>query len=382
MHMRSTSEPLDDGLRYRALDGYRFVAALCVVIFHYNIDFHLQLEHVFPAIEGFGVMVDMFFLLSGFVIAKAYLRRMGGLADYRRFLHARLARIYPLHLLSLLASLCLLAVILAAHVPVNHMEMYALSALPANLLLLHAWGFTDHLSFNAASWSISAEWFVYLLTPLFFALARRFDFRTNLLVAAGSLAAIEALRHFAGLGPIWGANCDYGMLRAVPTFFLGVSLSVKIEQLPKRIAPPWWSVHGLFALAIAGLWLGVPYEAVIVIFALLIAGAAMAERRGDATFMSGRVMARLGDASYSLYMLHGLVAAPVLFVARRFGVTEGPLSYVAAIFAIAAVVGISVAVYSAVELPLRRHFGPRPATKGSADQPGLARLSALGEGAR
>ena len=151
-------------IRYSALDSYRFAAALCIVVYHYNIDFRLGLERLSPAVPQLGAMVDFFFLLSGFVIGVSYLDSMRGVKDYAAFLRARLARIYPLHLLTALASLALLPVSAIFRLPVNHPEILGLSGLPANLALIHAWGVLDHPSFNVPSWSISAEWFVYTLT--------------------------------------------------------------------------------------------------------------------------------------------------------------------------------------------------------------------------
>jgi peptidoglycan/LPS O-acetylase OafA/YrhL len=87
----SASNPVSNQ-RYRALDGYRFIAASLVVLYHYNGDFGLGLEHATPAVKSLTVMVDFFFVLSGFVIATTYAEAMSNLRDYGDFLRRRLAR--------------------------------------------------------------------------------------------------------------------------------------------------------------------------------------------------------------------------------------------------------------------------------------------------
>src|SRR5581483_6537358 len=90
--------------RFVVLDFYRFVAALGVFIFHLkNID-----SGISPAWNGsYGLFVDMFFILSGFVISYSYPAGSIGIRGYARFLVRRIARIYPLHLLTLLAFVAL-----------------------------------------------------------------------------------------------------------------------------------------------------------------------------------------------------------------------------------------------------------------------------------
>src|SRR4051812_3759541 len=132
--------------RFVVLDFYRFVAALGVFIFHLK----LIDTGISPAWNGsYGLFVDMFFILSGFVISYSHPSDARGVAAYSRFMIRRIARIYPLHLLSLLVFVVLIGVGLertARSTPLDFLY---------NLLLLQAWGVADHLSFNSPSWSIS-----------------------------------------------------------------------------------------------------------------------------------------------------------------------------------------------------------------------------------
>lgn len=340
-------------MRYRALDGYRFVAAVCVVLYHYNHDFQLGLERLSPAVLGFDTTVDFFFLLSGFVITVGYLNRMTGLQDYCRFLRARLARIYPLHALTAAAFVGLLAVSTIANIPSNHQEVFRLSALPAHLVMVQAWGFVNHPSLNVPSWSISSEWLVYLLVPFFFALSRRISFLGNLSLTVGFIALMVVIRRSAGLPPWTSATHDFGAFRAIPTFFVGVLIAANLSRVPASFTLPWWCVHAMFVSALIMLHLEARREIAIAAFAILIFTAALAERSGRPTFMAGQMMNRLGDASYSVYMLHELMSIPVLFVLRHWGLLGTPVAEAIALLTLASTVLLSIQVHSRFEAPLR-----------------------------
>ena len=157
--------------RIYTLDTFRFFAASFVVLRHYNSDFRLGLENWIERIGNLDLFVDFFFILSGFVISLTYFEKINCWSDYRKFIGKRLARIYPLHFVTLffVAGLAIIAG-LTGNV-INNPEVYQWKAFVPNLLLVHAWGTLKNSSFNVPSWSLSAEWFVYLLFPLFVALA-------------------------------------------------------------------------------------------------------------------------------------------------------------------------------------------------------------------
>ena len=340
--------------RYRALDGYRFIAASLVVLFHYNGDFGLGLERVTPIVKGLSVMVDFFFVLSGFVIATTYAHAMGNFRDYGKFLQRRLARIVPLHLAVLCVFVGLALALKFGLLPANHPEMLALSALPANASLLHAWGFVGHLSFNAPSWSVSAEWLAYLVFPLFLVLSRRLSLATNLAIVIGSIAAMTLWRNAAGLREWTEATYDFGALRALPTFFLGVIFAVLLESSPRLFRAPWLAVHLLFLSAVVTLHFELPPEVTIALLALVVPFAAVAERNNKPSWMMTEFMARLGDTSYAVYMIHIIISVPVLFALRKIGAIGTPIAVGAALATYLAVVIVAGLVYGRFEVPLRR----------------------------
>ena len=283
--------------RFVVLDFYRFVAALGVFIFHLK----LIDTGISPAWNGsYGLFVDMFFILSGFVISYSYPSDARGVRAYSRFMIRRIARIYPLHLLSLLIFVVLIAVGLertARSTPLDFLY---------NLLLLQAWGVTDHLSFNSPSWSISAEFFCYLIFPLLMLVARKLH---PLALAAVVAALYLVLAH--GHLPIWqersqmyGANYDYGMLRALPSFLNGVLLAILFRMSqPYRQKRVVFAGIATFGISVLVLNVFAKPDLAILLFSCAILLTAVGES-AFVQFPGARLLGRLGNTSYAIYMLH------------------------------------------------------------------------------
>jgi peptidoglycan/LPS O-acetylase OafA/YrhL len=290
--------------RFVVLDFYRFVAALGVFIFHLK----LIDTGISPAWNGsYGLFVDMFFILSGFVISYSYPSDARGVAAYSRFMIRRIARIYPLHLLSLLIFVVLIGVGLertARSTPLDFLY---------NILLVQAWGVTDHLSFNSPSWSISAEFFCYLIFPLLMLFARKVQ---PIVLAAIVAALYLVLAH--GHLPIWqersqmyGANFDYGMLRALPSFLNGILLAILF-----RMSHPYRSKRmiiagiGMFGVSVLVLNVFAKPDLAILLFSCAILLTAVGESAFK-QFPGARLLGRLGNTSYAIYMLHDAVLIAV-----------------------------------------------------------------------
>lgn len=127
------------------------------------------------------MFVDLFFVLSGIVISFSYTQFDFGTFSFRDFVVRRLARIYPLHIVTLFATLGFrllkIAVVafgvmhlVPAETPVNNLYSFV-----ANVFLLHALGVLDYLSWNGPSWSISAEFYTYLIFGAVLVFAQRRD---------------------------------------------------------------------------------------------------------------------------------------------------------------------------------------------------------------
>src|SRR4051812_18997118 len=156
--------------RFVALDGLRGLAALLIVLYHVRWTNHLSGSQF---IQNSYLAVDLFFILSGFVISWAYRGKIGSAADAYRFLTVRLFRVYPLHLAALLALAAfetakLIALHRGATVPdqMPFTGSNSVSGLIASLLMVQSWGILDHLGWNWPSWSIGAECLAYVAFAL------------------------------------------------------------------------------------------------------------------------------------------------------------------------------------------------------------------------
>ncbi|HTJ27549.1 MAG TPA: acyltransferase [Candidatus Limnocylindria bacterium] len=157
--------------QFRALTGLRAFAALWVVVYHLkDVGGHFHSFGVFDPIVRYGAFgVDVFFVLSGFILTHVYASTFTGrvsLASYGAFLQNRIARVYPLHIATLAIMLLLyLASRQMYHFVPERAEAYSPFSIAANLTLTQAW-FSGVWAPNTPAWSISAEWFAYLLFPL------------------------------------------------------------------------------------------------------------------------------------------------------------------------------------------------------------------------
>lgn len=300
------------------LTGVRFYAALPVYVSH--------VVGTIPGMQALGgsllvfnageLSVAFFFVLSGFVLAYNYLDRFQdglSLSSYKLFLWNRLARVYPVHLL---ATLMVLPVaIMSPNLPLDW------RAVPVHLLLLQNWwpavspAFLTYL--NVPSWSLSCEWFFYVIAPLAIVYSSG---NRRLLVTAG-IALCYA-------GVLGGVLAQYGSAYArhyfvawfAPSrcieFLAGVLLArAYLGTVNRRIVE--WSVAAQAAgvgLILIGaiLWQSAPWPLsggllTLPGSALLIWG--LATGRGYfVVHLSHRWLNRLGVASFSFYMIH----APLL----------------------------------------------------------------------
>ena len=99
------------------------------------------------------------------MIANHHAGKVNGPLEYFDFIKRRLARIYPLHLATLTFYVGIGLLVILGVMRVTDPAKYNFSELLPNLLLAHAWTPNADISFNYVSWSISAEFFVYLLFP-------------------------------------------------------------------------------------------------------------------------------------------------------------------------------------------------------------------------
>ncbi len=334
----------------RSLQALRAVAALMVVALHVGL-----VEQRFAGGQSLNLRfgeagaagVDLFFVLSGFIMVHVTRDVAGGARDAARFLFARAARIYPTHWAT---SLPLLAIFLAAPALINSSQ--ATTDIAASFLLYPA----DGAPLNPVAWTLVHEMYFYVVfAGLVLVAPPRWRF-----AALAGWAGLAAAGSFV-FGPEANAWPRYIFHPLSAEFFLGACAAVASRRLPAHAAPMVLAAGG--ALFIAALvWRGVldpdptfpaRWERVLLFApgaALIVAGAAAWERARSIAVP--RWLEHLGDASYAIYLAH----LPVIVAVGR-GWAEVRLdgladNIVAAIVMAAAGVAAGLIVHRFIERPL------------------------------
>lgn len=312
----------------KALSGLRIVAALWVVLFHFRPLLHQASpplsEALAPVLDCGAQGVDLFFILSGFVLTWNYLDRMGpswSLRETLHFLWLRLARVWPVYLVTMhLAALWVIFTLNVGNFPSPDAANLTGPNYLRQLFLVQLWvvPFFDDTSWDGPAWSISAEWLAYLMFGLLvlvlFRVARATRARGLLWLAF--VATLPPLVFLAATGSFY---TPWSWLpRIVMQFTAGALACAAVRKLELtrrgRLAAGYLSL-GLVA-AIVGLlyWFDANPIASIrddfgladIFFMPLVVALAVGAGSLPAV-LSTRALVYGGKVSFSLYMVHELV---------------------------------------------------------------------------
>lgn len=300
-----------------SLTPMRGVAAIWVMLFHIDVSlFYRDYGALLPR-DGTGIVsrgylwVDFFFLLSGFVMAHVYSQQLlqtPRAQAVKQYLWARFARVYPLHLFTLLVLMVitpLVAHLYPAVVDGSWTTYFAWSAVPSNLLLTQSMNQHVYLSWNMVSWSIAAEWWTYVLAIPCIILMSSLRLWFALMVAALSAALLVCLVYW-----LPGHNLDitfnYGFFRCLFEFNIGLMLYQLFKRnfLRDALASDFLAI-GLLATIALVFHTGWQDLLVVPLFSLLILALAYNRGRVEA-ILNKRPLQYLGDISYAIYMVHCL----------------------------------------------------------------------------
>lgn len=338
----------------RPLTAFRFFAALWVVLFTY---IH-ELQGAVPIglLDKGYLGVEGFFVLSGFILSYVYLEDFGMRRfNYVSFVTHRLARIYPLHLATLLFTLLLVGVAATRGVQLDP-NAANWAALPANLFMVHAWGLAPSASFNHPSWSISAEWFAYLTFPLIAALAWLLRDRPMLAVMGAALVLMLLYLAFPLLSgfPLTDATFQWGALRIVPCFLLGSALYLawRAGAVDRRRVANWGAFVASLAIVIASSFNGSDTVIVLGLGLLILSLAGMGR---DGGILSSPLLVYLGEISFATYMIY----VPWKWIYLKainalLGTDHQPLPFFWWLAGLLALVPLSMLAHHLIERPFRR----------------------------
>lgn len=356
-----------------ALTSLRFLAAAYVLIFHYSSIPGNVFESQFVRLGYTGV--SFFFVLSGFILAHNYHQ-----VDFaepgmlRRYLVARISRVYPVYLLSLLAGVPFL-ILLLPRLAAGMTTTLAASSLLVAPFGLQAWFPGTACALNCPSWSISVEAFFYLMLPLLLAPVLRHPLKWLAITLVGWLVITT------GYMLVWSIISPQGsILLSQP------SLTHEIVAQFIKYFPPGRLPEFCLGLALYALWknhsryfnpslmICACLATATIVLTLISAISEIALHNGlsavvwvplilGAANMKGGVLALpvcefLGRISFSLYLLHLPVFSAVLSFDNRFLgrmlVTQHPTLLIVLTAALA-IVGAAI-VFILVEEPMRRRL--------------------------
>lgn len=293
----------------RALTGARGVAAWFVVLFHLRYMLNGGGGPEGPLSYGY-LAVDFFFVLSGFVIWLTYAERLRGegVGGIPEFLKRRVARVWPLHLVTLAGALFFALAVATLGRP--DWAQYPPAELPLHLLLLQNWGFTDRLTWNVPAWSISCELAAYLVFP-WLVLAvdwRRLPTPALLVAAVAFAAAIHLVFTAIGASDLGDFIERFGVVRCLGEFALGTVTCALWLRWRDKPALPALAATGTGALLLAAHVADLlPQTAALPLaFAALVLVLALTSGiRGNP--LESAPVHYLGEISYATYLGHWML---------------------------------------------------------------------------
>ena len=284
------------------LESLRGLAALLVVVYHMPNWYDPFYSSAF-ARNGHGA-VEFFFVLSGFVLYHSYGSRIADVGALKRFTLLRFGRLYPVHLLFTMAFFGIeIAKFIGKSSPFSLKSL--LRALGENLLLVQGLGLAPREVFlNFPSWSISTEFYTYLIFGVaVWLLSRRGFLVLSLLLTATGCGVLALAADRIGE--------SQQFVRCVAGFFLGCITRIAYAHLKPSTSRVDWT---LLLMLVSAVFLNIGWQDRIdawkvafplsasIILTLLLNPPGLSHR-----LLASRPFRWLGEISYSLYMCHALV---------------------------------------------------------------------------
>ena len=339
-----------------ALQVLRGVAASLVVFFHYaGILGRSGAKHPWLWTSGFGTLgasgVDIFFVISGFVMVITTQRKVGA-ADSRAFMKRRVLRIFPVYWIW---STVFLAILLVARGTAD--RRVSLPNIAASYLLIPHFNGTDFMPLLARGWTLSFEMLFYAVFSCTILLGLK---RAKLPFLVCAFALLFALGHLLPLG----SGIRYLVTSTLILEFLyGVMIAEVLLRFPSLNQLRWpralpTVLISLGAIALLFTRSPAPPDALrFVVWGapafLIVSGAAML-----GSMACPRMLVYLGDASYSIYLAHGLIASAYHSLLVRYPVIRDVPPDAAIVLASVATIAICTLAYPWIERPIMEWLNP------------------------
>ena len=330
-----------EGIRFDVLDGLRGVAAF-MVLFH-----HIEngvTENRFLFENGF-LAVDLFFMLSGFVIAFNYDKRLANGLYFRNFEAIRLIRLWPLAILGAVLGA------IVEGIPENFLSL--LFSLLKQLLFVPSFLTGNVYPLNGIQWTLFFELFINTVYAL--GAYKMGNKGLGVVIVASFAALVVSGFYYGTIGNGWGAqNFLGGFPRVFFGFFVGVALFRLVAAREIKV-PPFIGIGAILVyLAVsigASMFLKHTWKIDLLLCTFLFPGVVYTCALAKSGTIETLVMAFLGELSYPLYTLQGPIRKVMI---GQFGVNDNTLeTYVTTTLAISAV---SYAAYVCFDKPTRKYL--------------------------
>ncbi len=362
--MQSTS----DKELIKSLEGLRGIAALVVALYHLKIG-----ATYVPMIKHGYLFVDLFFVLSGFVISSAYWTRLSSQREVVGFLIRRLGRLFPLLAVTTILYVAAENAVVGAKwvlvwtgkgTVLNSPEhlVYAIPTIwevVTTATLTHGMALHQSLILNYVSWSISVEFWAYVLFAALCMLLPegkrlRMFIPLSLMMFAITVNASLGEYQCTAKGGCLNVAHDFGFTRCVGSFMLG-AIVWKVRHVGRGAAANIQLVSVAAVLALFALLDRYPAAAFGFPVVYSVAIWALASDTGPlARILSNRYFVELGKRSYGVYMIHPILLFAFIQAAQRVsGFWTGALTIAAYVGVLYLISGLS---YRLIEQPARQFF--------------------------
>lgn len=366
------------------LTSLRFFAAFMIVIYHCDGFFGFTVEKLHHLPQG----VSLFFVLSGFILTYVY-SRLETVSDIKNFWRARIARIWPAYMASLILGFILLGF------------PWETKRVIANLFMIQAWCpmISYYFSYNSVAWSISTEFFFYLAFPVLIYKLNQ-NWKIKLFGAGLFLLFLIFLSHYFQVTQDFNASISkfvitqHWLIAVNPTsrifeFVFGMVLGNLWLRKKLSLSVKWATVLEIAAILICGLsiyfsnylmrmglqlhlgraggmWMA--NSGSFWAFGLLIYLLAIGKGKVS-KLMATPTLVLLGELSFSMYLIHQLLI--------RFYVTHSHFfSHISPLLALLGLMvvlfALSYCMWRYIEMPGRRLLLGTPKIHSTSDEKNLA----------
>lgn len=325
-------------MEIKSLTGIRGVAAAYVVVYHASYNKTNLLSNGY-------LSVDLFFVLSGFIMSFAYAKAFSDNVSYHeycKFLFYRFARIYPVYLAILLCYIAIYYVFPG--------KALSPQKLITNLAL---WQSLFGQNIVGPSWSISAEVFAYFTFPFLFLLLQKKRYLAPILFICCVLViyTLPYLNEYNNSGPLDIYKNKLALARGWFGFAMGVIAyrvwqSRNIEH--KASVKTFQDVMALLMLAVL---FAKGFDIVFVVLCALYIPTLAIANGISGKILASRVIYFLGNVSYSLYLIHFLIMKKTWPYVLPYVDSHRQAARILFVFLVSLV--IAALAYRFIELPAR-----------------------------